>query len=236
MSKDFTFVSRQFGLRETLPLCEIQDATFDDVADRLYKLLLSPEEIYKSVIEIRDNILPLPQREGVFKFFYVSENNHIPIPRAERVMDFYERTGRSEVYFFVDVIGGGVQYPALTIGVLSQYAFLAHALDLMQNFRVHGVFSLAEYNVNRFRLSKVVRDRYRRTLHVFIEPTPQYPRTPPLVVTSPAAADPCFSHGGRLDWAYARGTLQPVWNLTWMDRNPLVYLLDELFVKYRLAL
>lgn len=234
MSKEFTFISRQFNVRQAMQLRELESETFDSVADYLYRLLLTPEAIYKSVIEKRDNILPVPEREGVIKFFYVEEGNHIPIARAERVMDFYQRTGKSEVYFFVDVIGG-TRFQKLAAGVVSQYVFVAHSIELLRRPTIYGLFSLTEHEPGRFRLVKVVRDRYRRPLNLIIQPTPQYPRSPPIVVTSPSVIDPCFAHGGRLDWAYARGTLRTVWESMYLHSNPLIYLLDELFVKYRIA-
>ena len=243
--KGISFISKQTGIREFYSVAELQDKTFADVAERLYSRLLRETKTIPALMEKRDNIINQEHRAGLVKFFYLWNNQERPISKAESVIRFYLNTGTSEVLFFVDVIGGQEHVvinarerkamSAKAAEEYSHYQFLAHAKQVLADATTHGNWLLKEYEPNRFRLVKTIRDRYRRVLTVVVQANTGYPMRPPRVLTIPKHTDPCFSRRGELDWTIAKDSGRFTWELYVEHSNPLVYLMDELRTKYGLV-
>jgi hypothetical protein len=217
---------------------ELAGKTFADVADSLYERLLRETRTIPEVMEQRGNLIKQERRAGLIKFFYLTEDNQeTPISKSESVIDFYMTTGVNEVLFFVDVIGGSTAAAtsAQAAEEYSHYQFLAHAKEVLEDPTKHGRWALKEYAPNRFRLVKTIRNRYRQSITVILQPNTGYPKRPPRVVTIPKHRDPCFGRGGELDWTTVASTGRFTWELYMHHSNPLVYLLDELKTKYGLV-
>jgi hypothetical protein len=235
--KGVVFISKQFGIREFYSATDLGAKTFEDIADELYKrLLTSKNQPIRRLMRERTNELPEEHRVGLIKFFYIKDNTETPISQAEQVIRFYLRTGANEVLFFVDVIGGTPKgaAPFPEAEDYSHYQFLNHATPLLRNAELYGEWQLREYAPNRYRLVKTVFDKDRRLITVMLKANIGYPRYPPEVVTMPRAHDPCFGKDGKLNWTMVAGQNRFTWELYVDHENPLVYLLEELKRKYGL--
>ena len=218
-------------------MSELRGKCFSDVAEDLYDQLLRENRTIPEIMKDRGNLILEERRAGLVKFFYLRDNLETPISKSEFVLEFYINTGVNQVLFFVDVIGGPRTNldPPTAIEEYSHFQFVAHAKKLLADPTKHGKWKLREFEPNRFRLIKTVRDRYRRTITIVLQPNVGYPKRPPRVVTIPRHRDPCFQNGGELDWTIVKSTGQFTWELYVNYTNPLVYLLDELRTKYRLV-
>ena len=237
-TKGVFFVSKQTGIREFYSVSDLGARTFEDVADELYKRLLTDKaQPLRRLMQQRTNELREEHRVGLIKFFFLKENVETPISQAEQVIRFYMRTGVNEVLFFVDVIGGAVKKSGSPTEAedYSHYQFLNHATPLLKNAELYGEWQLREYAPNRYRLVKTVRDKYRRPITVILQANTGYPGRPPRVVTIPPVRDPCFQNGGELNWTVVVGENRFTWELYMDHENPLVYLLEELKKKYGLV-
>ena len=235
IQKGITFVSKQTKVQEFYPVSDLMNKTFADIADDLYSRLLKEDRVVRSLMRERSNELPQEHRLGLVKFFHLLDGLETPISKSMSVIEFYLDTGVSEVLFFVDVIGGALaDAQPETTEAFSHYHFLSHAKEVLDNSNRHGKWEISEYEPNRFRLVKTVRDRYRRQITVMLQPNVGYPNRPPRVLTVPQHRDPCFARGGELDWTVVASSGRFTWELYMNHANPLVYLLDELNTKYGL--
>ncbi len=112
------------------------------------------------------------------------------------------------------------------------HLFEHHGQDIVQRARDVGAWVLARSPSGTPRLQRVILDKHRRVVSVFIEPVPHYPSVPPRVVTKPRVEDLCFNHDGELCWASVGERL--VWTEYAGGENPLLLLLDELRRKYHI--
>ncbi len=236
--KGVYFTNKQTRIREFYAVQDLHGKTFEDVAHELYEVLLLEGKTIKNVMKERGNLINTEERAGLIKFFYLDDGLETPITKAQIVLEMYFDTGVNEVLFFVDVIGGCAvarQPVPLEIEATSHLTFINHAKGLLEDPRTHGRWDLVEYEPNKFRLMKTVKDKYRRKLNLIIQPNAGYPLRPPLVMTIPRHRDPCFNSEGKLDWTIVRNNGQYTWELYAKHRNPLTYLFGELNMKYKLV-
>jgi len=59
-----------------------------------------------------------------------------------------------------------------------------------------------------------------------------YPNRPPIVHSSPSIRDPCWDSRGYLHFAVAGRDF--AWSIFKKSSNPLIYLIDELAIKYKI--
>ncbi|MCP4604860.1 MAG: hypothetical protein GY847_30795 [Proteobacteria bacterium] len=235
--KGVNFINKQTKIREFYPVEKIHGLTFEDIAHELYEKLLLEGKSIQGLMSERDNLINTEERAGLIKFFYIEDGIEVPITKAELVIEVYFETGKNEFLFFVDVIGGRSQGgdSPLVIEETSHMVFVAHARELVKNPRLHGSWRLIEYEVNKFRLMKIVRDKHRRKITMIIQPNAGYPGRPPLVTTIPPHRDPCFSSEGELNWTVVRADGRYTWEMYAGHSNPLTYLFGELKTKYKLV-
>ena len=86
------------------------------------------------------------------------------------------------------------------------------------------------------------RDGIQRLTQIL--PNAGYPLTPPIVRSIPRPKNPCFDNQGFLHWVYVpsekadkvkksrKDKDKPAWDRYKYHINPLIYLIDELYVKY----
>jgi hypothetical protein len=118
---------------------------------------------------------------------------------------------------------------------MSKADFERHASEIVGRPNYFGMWTFGHGPDDSPQLEKVILDKYRRVVCVFIRPRADYPRTPPRVVTKPSIHDQCFQpYSGELQWARASDTERVIWNEYDQADNPLAVLIDELRCKYHI--
>ena len=220
-TKGVVFRNKNYGTQEFYGFEELQLKTFDQIALDLWDRHRRKDSGFRSDVEASER--GAPRQSVKFSWIPPSATGHQPINGARGVLEFVYDTGAREILYFFEPIGG----------VTNVEAFKSHGQHIVSQPRVFGVWNWSVVQDSTLQIEKVIMDRYKRNVHVFIQLTPRYPETPPRVVTKPPLHDQCFSATtGELGWARAVETRQLIWSEHSTSANPLAELIDELRRKY----
>jgi hypothetical protein len=257
-SKGVRFRNKNYGTEEFYTFDELEGKTFDQIA-----LDLWDRQRRKNSSGFRqdvDSSERAAMRQSV-KFSWMpptpTGSSYRPINGARGVLEFVHDVGAREILFFFEPIGGGEALRLFLSGseenerleafnslkspqpvhqsTASMEAFRRHSQAIVEQPRLFGAWRLETAADGTPQLEKVVMDKFKRPVAVFIRPVTRYPETPPRVVTRPSISDQCFSpYSGELGWARASQTQQLIWSEHAHSGNPLAELIDELRRKYHI--
>ncbi|MBD3230022.1 MAG: hypothetical protein GF329_17700 [Candidatus Lokiarchaeota archaeon] len=153
------------------------------------------------------------------KVYQIIKGRKRPISLKSSIHDLDK--GNKKFYWNPEPIGGDLEL------------FIEHVNDLL-NFNHNNEWKLIDENDSSqgvFSSSKW-RDGVKRVTQ--IKHSLGYPKNPPIIKVTPPPKDPCFDNEGFLHFALS-GNI-PVWKKYHSHKNPLIYLIDELYDKYGLDL
>lgn len=220
--KSLIFRNKNLQADEPYRYEELEGKTFDQIAIDLWDRMRRKKVGSGFRANVNSSERYAARQSAKFSWKPPTGTGFQPINGARGVLEFLHETGAREIFYYFEPIGGA-----------GYTDFQRHAQEIIQRPREFGTWKLELSRDGIPQIKKVVLDKFRRQVHVFIQPLPRYPDMPPRVVTRPPVQDACFSTTtGELGWARATETGQMIWSEHTRAGNPLAELLDELRRKY----
>ena len=162
-TKGVIFRNKNYGTQEFYSFEELQLKTFDQIAMDLWDRHRRKDSGFRSDVDASE--LSAPRQSVKFSWMPPAAVGYQPINGARGVLEFVHEMGAREILYFFEPIGG----------TTSVEAFRSHGQDIINQPRIFGVWNWGVAD-NTLQLEKIIMDRYKRNVCVYIQAHLALPR------------------------------------------------------------